>query len=192
MCNELSVTAGASATALLFSALSSPSENNTTGRSPKPDTTTNHNVFPHYRTLLPIVRSKCAATVAECCGVVCMISSAYPDFPPLTLEYSRHHQLAGTGPYGIPINQLHLLSQRRTVPSGSALQYEEDKVTSLLSNYLTAQNLPFFPNTCQLHLFLFFSTDLQTVGIIISFDFRRSCLLNQYRGFTAFNGAPKT
>ncbi|KRX59011.1 hypothetical protein T09_14962 [Trichinella sp. T9] len=117
MCNELSVTAGASATALLFSAVSSPS------------------------------KSKCAATVAECCGVVCMISSAYPDFPPLTLEYSRHHQLAGTGTYGIPINQLHLLSQRRTVPSGSALQYEEDKVTSLLSNYLTAQNLPFFPNT---------------------------------------------
>ncbi|KRY22640.1 hypothetical protein T12_4292 [Trichinella patagoniensis] len=77
----------------------------------------------------------------------CMISSAYPDFPPLTLEYSRHHQLAGTVTYGIPINQLHILSQRRTVPSGSALQYEEDKVTSLLSNYLTAQNLPFFPNT---------------------------------------------
>ncbi|KRX41973.1 hypothetical protein T05_1136 [Trichinella murrelli] len=71
-------------------------------------------------------RSKCAATVAQCCGVVCMISSAYPDFPPLNLEYSRHHQLAGTGTYGIPINQLHLLSQRRTVPSGSALQYEYD------------------------------------------------------------------
>ncbi|KRY38288.1 hypothetical protein T01_6139 [Trichinella spiralis] len=154
--------------------LTTTTKNNTTAQSPKPDTTTNYNVFPHYRTLLPIV------------------SSAYPDFPPLTLECSRHHQLAGTVTYGIPINQLHLLSQRRTVPSGSALQYEEDKVISLLSNYLTAQNLPFSPNTCQSHLFLFFSTDLQTVRIIISFDFRRSCLLNQYRGFTAFNGAPKT
>ncbi|KRZ82754.1 hypothetical protein T08_2947 [Trichinella sp. T8] len=124
MCNELSVTAGASAIALLFSALSSPSE---------------------LTLRLPILLEE--GTWPECCGVVCMISSAYPDFPPLTLEYSRHHQLAGTGTYGIPINQLHLLSQRRTVPSGSALQCEEDKVTSLLSNYLTAQNLPFFPNT---------------------------------------------
>ncbi|XP_003376566.1 conserved hypothetical protein [Trichinella spiralis] len=121
-----------------------------------------------------------------------MISSAYPDFPPLTLECSRHHQLAGTVTYDIPINQLHLLSQRRTVPSGSALQYEEDKVISLLSNYLTAQNLSFFPQHMSVAPLPLLSTDLQTVRIIISFDFRRSGLLNQYRGLTAFNGAPKT